>query len=552
MNNYRDPEIYNWIHGQKLKNSKGEPFEWYKHKFLVEPLCDMHPRQGINKSAQVGWSELTIIKCLYLAKEKKLNIIYTLPTDQFLEKFVPPKVNPIIDYNVPFQNITGGQSLKRVPVTLPDGMKAERYIYFMGTFSSKAKTSQEESSKGISVTADLLVHDEASRSDGFIISQLTSRVENSDYGGRWLFDNPTYPNMGSDYLFQRSDKRYWIVRCRRCGHRQWMDWYRLDEHEFRKGSNHCWVDPERGKFICGGCAKSLNEGDIIQGEWVATKPSITDTRGYWLNQLCYVQHNVPKIIAKEEDPKMPKSVFWNFVLGKPYVGSDVKIGRQNIINNLKGGVNLLENNYMGIDQGNKKHYVIGNAQGIFLTGSTDSWEEVEKLFNKYNCIAVSDALPYQQYPKYMAKKYPGRFFRAFYKPESDQAEIAKFKESNGDAVVLIRREEAFDMLVDKIMTGMHPITMSLFDLEEYIKHWGSLIRTIEEDDLGNQRFHWERIDDDHLAHCDLYHEIAKLLQPSTNSIVAGYNKQAETRREAIDMQNYGPEIEDLVEFFAPK
>ena len=107
MNNYRDPEIFNWVAGQKLKNSKGDLFEWYRHKFLIEPLCDMHPLQGVRKSAQVGWSELTIVKCAYLASEKKYNIIYTLPTDQFLEKFVPPKVNPILEYNPAFSGITG-------------------------------------------------------------------------------------------------------------------------------------------------------------------------------------------------------------------------------------------------------------------------------------------------------------------------------------------------------------------------------------------------------------------------------------------------------------
>lgn len=540
MKSTLEPAIFYWINQNNLKNSKGEPFEWSKHTFLKEPLMDMHPIQGVNKSAQVGWSETMIAKSLYLAKEKKMNIIYALPHYQFLERFVPPKVNPIIEYNPIFADVSGGIGLKQISFKDSDGLQKKRYIYFMGTFNSKSKAQQEESSTAVSITADLVISDEASRSDQFVLSQLVSRTENSDYRGRWYFDNPTYPNRGSDYIFQRSDKKYWIIKCRRCNYRQYLDWFRLDKYPWEKGTNHCFIDTERKLYICGGCGKSINEGEILLGEWVPMKPSITEFRGYWLNQLCYVQHNVTDILQKEEDPKMPKSVFYNFVLGKPYVGSDVRVSRENLINNITGDINKLKGNTMGVDQGNIKWFVIGNEQGIFLKGHTQDWREIEQLHNKYNCVTICDALPFQAEPKNLEEKYHGKFFRAFYKPESDQAEIAQFKD-NG--TVLIRREEAFDMIVDKIMQRKLPINIKQAELEDFIKHWSSLIRIVEEDKLGNNRFYWERIDDDHLAHATLYQQMALLRASSEGSEVMTYKKQGNNL-----IENVNPNLPSLDDF----
>lgn len=506
-----DAGIINFIRQNHIRNSTGEEFEWVEHKFLLDPLCDIHPRQGINKSAQVGWSEsVGIIKALYLAKIKGMNGIYTLPTDMFLQRFVTPKVDPIIEYNPVFNDITGGVQLKTIPSILKgsDGKALNRYIYFMGTYNSKAKGQEQETSKGVSVTADFKIHDEHSRSDQFVISQMISRLENSKFQYDWSFDNPTYPNMGADYKFQRSDQRYWFVKCPHCGWRQYLDWVRLDKHDFKKGSYHCYVDTAKNQFICGKCRGEIYPEDRMDGEWIAKNSNITDYRGYWLSQLCYIRHDVASILRKEEDPKVPKSQFYNFVLGKPYIGSDVKVTRSDIMKLLDGEVNRLEGNAMGIDQGKVKWYVIGNEQGIFEVGHTESWEDIEKLIKKYNVKFVTDALPYQAEPKALTEKYQGDGWRAFYKPESDQSELARFSPKNDTSVVLIRRNEMFDMIVDEIIGGKMRIQVPLFELEDFIRHWESLVRVVEEDRDMNQRFEWVRTDDDHLAHATLYFKVA--------------------------------------------
>lgn len=502
--------ILRWTMNNGLKNSMGEPFEWYRHQFLLEPLTDWHPNQAVNKSAQVGWSETMIIKAFYMLQELHMNIAYTLPTEEFLNSFVTPKVDPIIDNNRIFRDISGGVGLKEVPYKMEDGTTNKRFIYFKGAHNPKGKTEKETSSKGVSYTVDALIHDEASRSDQDVLQQMRSRVENSQFQYRWLFDNPTYPGLGADGVFKLSDQRYWVVKCQHCGWRQYLDWIRLDNYEFKRNAAHCFIDPERKIFVCSHCGQDIDDEARITGEWVAKKPSITDYRGYWLSQLCYVQHSVASIMKKDDDPKYPKSQFNNFVLGKPYIGSDVKVTREKIVANLSNGVNRLQDNAMGIDQGTVKWYVIGNQQGIFKVGSTKDWGEIETLIDTYNVKFVTDALPDQYDTKRIVSERPGRGWRAFYKPEKDQAELAKFSPEKQPHIVLIRREEMFDILANEINTGKFPIQVSIHELDDFIRHWESIVRIVETDSTDNQRFHWERIDDDHLAHATLYWKVAMM------------------------------------------
>jgi len=484
--------------GSPILTSKGVPFEWSEHAFLLQPLCDFHPQQGWNKCSQIGGTEAVLLKAFYMAQHLKLNVLYTFPTDEFIKDVVPSKVNKLIENNQHiYSQITGGMYQKQVGTG-----KDARTIFFKGAYNPKSRGDREETSKGTSLTSDINIHDEASKSDQFILSQMRSRLDNSLYKGRWLLDNPTYPKMGADGYFQRSDQMYYFITCSHCRHKQYLDWIRLDRHEHKKAL-HTYIDPDKKLIICGKCAKSISDTDRMHGQWVPKYKSRSEVRGYWMNQLMYVRHSVSSLLEIQEDTKTPTSYFQNFVMGRPYIGSDVKITREHISQNLSMDVNLLEDNVMGVDQGRVKWYVIGNKQGIFAIGKTEKWSEIERLMKMYNATVVCDGLPEQQKPKEFADKYKGRFWRAFYKPTSDQTELAKFIAKKKYSV-LIQRNESFDELVDKVVTGQFPIHMNINDISEYVEHMTNLVRVVKEDSEGNQRFEWVRTDADHLAHATLY------------------------------------------------
>lgn len=529
--------------GYPVLTSKGTPFEWKEHNFLLEPLCDFHPRQGINKCSQVGWTETAWLKAWYMAKYLGLNVLYTFPTDAFVRDVVPPKVDKIIDNNQHiFSDISGGIYQKQVGT----GPTA-RFIYFKGAHNPKSETSREESSKGTSITSDINIHDEASKSDQFILNQMMSRYSDSKYQGRWLFDNPTYPKMGADSYYHRSDQKHWFIKCPHCGHKQYLDWVRLDQHEHKKAL-HTYIDVDKKKIICGKCAKPIEGEARRNGEWIAKYRDRTDIRGYWVNQLMYVRHSVASLLEVQEDPKVSTAYFHNFVMGKPYIGADVKISRQHMTQNMSLDINPMVDNAMGIDQGRVKWYVIGNEKGIFHVGKTESWDEIERLIRQYNVTTVSDGLPEQQKPKEFASKYKGRFWRAFYKPTSDQSELAKFVPEK-DYAVLIQRNETFDEIVDRIVTGRFPMQLNPNDVPEFIEHWTNMVRITQEDKEGNQRFDWVETDADHFAHATLYWWIA-MMRRGGGLVASKASRQGDQGKPAITVAAEGGTLnEDLLKSF---
>ena len=68
-----------WVLQHDIKTSDGKPFEFTKHKFMVDFLNDLSPLQVLLKPPQIGASETEIVKSFFVAHQLKKDIIYTLP-----------------------------------------------------------------------------------------------------------------------------------------------------------------------------------------------------------------------------------------------------------------------------------------------------------------------------------------------------------------------------------------------------------------------------------------------------------------------------------------
>lgn len=504
-----DSRVLEWMDRFSMKSSSGDPFEWMEHSFLIKPMSDWSREIYIRKSAQIGFSEsFGAMKSIYAATAYDLNVIYTFPTDTLSKDFVSTKLDPIIDGNPVLSNYVGGNAtIKELDVAKARGEKGtrKRFIYFAGTHNRESKDRKAETSKGISLTADLLIHDESDRSDMQTIDQYSSRIENSLYAGVWMFSNPSYPGIGADKGFEASNKMRWTVRCTGCNHWQYLDWVKIGEHEGGK-ADHCLVDIAKGWFVCSACGKQITDYDRINGEWVAEHPD-NDVHGYWMGQMNYVRHNVASIYKKEDG--RDKQTFYNMVLGKPYRGTDTVVERNVIIKNISpielerdaGPVG------MGVDNGIYKHYVIGDRLGIFKYGKTKSWEEIEQLRNKYDAVMVVDNHPYPAEPKKLVKKYLGKVYLAFYVQDKQVNYAYKF--SNEGSVVHIQRTKFFDILVDKFVNKEKTINLRQRDLEPYVKHWETMSRLETADSRGVIVGKWvTSTGEDHYAHATAYQDIA--------------------------------------------
>lgn len=477
-----------WVLQNKIKTERGLPVEFREHLFLYDIYDDWNPKQAAVKSSQIGFSLMAVLKSLYAAKMREYNVIYTLPTFDFIRQFVPEKVNKVIEVNE--DSMSGWIQGKKD--TLDQKQVGDRTIYFTSAFEHKAKVG--ESAKGIALTSDLNLHDEVNRSSLSIIEQYRSRLDFSKYKGQWMFSNPTFPNVGVSEWWNRSDQKHWFITCSRCKHKQYMSW--PDS-----------VDKEKEVYVCKKCGRELSYNDRRVGEWVKKWSNKDEISGYWINQMMAPWKPAHELISleKEKDP----AYFHNFVLGLPYAGSDVVVDSDLILNNITQKESSKADVAMGVDVGIKKHVVVGTEYGIFQVFKTESWEDVERVFLKYDATMVIDALPDITIPRELVEKYKGRVFINYYKRGTKDRSAVDFKKKDKYGVVYTDRTRIIEQAVDELAKGKRKFHLSHKELEEYIEHWSNMYRYTEEDRMGNPVVRWESsTNDDHYVHAHAYYLIA--------------------------------------------
>ena len=467
-----------WATKNDIRTEKGFKLEFGNHRFLKDIYDDMTSIQVVRKSSQIGFSTMMILKSFWLAKFRNYNIIYTLPTFGDVGQFVPSKVNAIIDNNPLLHAWTKDKD------TVLQKKIGNGFIYYRGTFSSSRD--KMESAVGTMFSSDVNLHDESDRSDQTILEQYASRLEASPFAGRWFFSNPTSPHTASQVLFEKSDQKHWFVKCGHCGLWQYLDF---------------WKNIKDNKYVCQKCEKEISNEARKNGQWVR-KYTNRDISGYWISHLMCPWISAEKI-AEEERTKT-KQYFYNFVLGLPYIGSDIVVNQDIILKCIDlTKPNFQQNNVMGVDTGIEKYYVILNSEGIFKIGKTEKWEDIEEMIKTYDVeICVIDAMPDITAPRKLKEKYPGKVWLNYFRKEIKKAEFIFW--DNKTHTVYSDRTKIIQQAIDKFVNREIRIQLKPDDLTDYIKHWQSLYRITEKDSMGIEKDSWESIGDDHFTFATIY------------------------------------------------
>lgn len=522
--------ILAWIFANQIKTERGVPLTFNRHSFMIDPYLDWTPLQGVRKASQCGWSTMTNFKLFYSARFgipeyglSAANVIYTLPSDQDVNAFVPSKTNLMIKNNPVIQDYLRDENGKVDTDSIQRKKIGDSMVYFKGTRSKTA---------ALMLSSDLNIHDESDRSEQKIVDEYESRLANSMYKGRWVFSNPSAPNMPADLMFLDSDQKHWFIKCEWCGHWQYLDWFKLSEHEFTK-SNHTFIDDKNGMYVCGACARPISDDNRLRGKWVK-KYRDKDVSGYWVSHFMYSWLSARSLLEVEK--KKDKAYFMNFVRGLPYIGSDVVVDSQTIVNNivLDGQKSWTRGKVaMGVDNGDVKHYVIGDQDGIWEVGKTKKWEDIELLIQKYEPVCVIDLNPYPNKPRELAKKYRPvgnkrwRVYCSFYKMQSKNYELIDWGDTPETMhMVYPIRNLIFDDLIAYIAAGNIKFFRAKQYWEEYISQWETMYRgdfvgtqRADETGLGKPQQPMQGVwlsstGNDHYAHATLYYYVAlsKIIQ----------------------------------------
>lgn len=476
-----------WIHLNEFVTENQKKLEFRNHRFLIDPISDLHPDQVYMKSAQVGMSVASILKSIWLCKYHGVNVGYILPSQNIVKDFVAPKVDPLIGSNPSISKLVSKDSVTLKQI-------GDRFIYFRGAFSER---------EAIAISLDVLVLDELDRMpDANVVNTYDSRLQASDFGWRWRLSNASVPGFGVHELFQNSNQFHWFVRCSHCGHEWFIAYEASDE------LNH-YVDEQKFIYACGKCAQEISDSDRRNGRWVAKYPGRTHRNGYWMSQLMAPWVSANRIIEQREDSS--NEFFYNFVLGLPYQAADLLINRESILKANHPREPYLRNVVMGSDIGKPHWYFLGTPDGVFKCGHAKDWDELEYLFKLYNCEAwVMDAMPEFTKVQEMLRKYPGKSFACQFNKDRASVGIIRWQEGDKRGFVYVDRTKVIDRVVTEINNQDIKFLQPTPDLEQFISHASNMYRTIETDTKGVMKIDWQTKENrpDHLLFALVYWRVA--------------------------------------------
>jgi len=472
---YDNLSIHLWIAQNKIKNEKGLKIDFRNHLFLYDVYNDFSPKLVCLKAAQIGFSTMAILKSLWLAKHRGIDIIYTLPTANDVNDFVSGKVNRIIVQNPCLQDYVKDKD------TIEQKRVGNNVIYYRGTWTEKA---------ALMVSSDLNIYDEEDRSKQETIQQYSSRLQHSPYKWEWHFSNPSVSGNGVSRYWDHSTQRHWFIRCSHCSERQYLSWPES-------------ISRERNAFVCKKCDREFTEEDRRKGEWIS-KYKDREYQGYWIPLFLAPWVTAQEVIKLYETKS--KEFFWNFVLGLPYVGAGNTVTPDVIYRNVTESINSQERVVIGCDSGLTKHYVLGNKEGIFYYGKTDTWETIEGFLRKYpRSIAVIDALPDLTEPRKLREKYPGRVFLCHYAQDRKTMQIIRWGSNDEFGNVVVDRNRMIQIVIDEFADYRIPLQGTQDDWQDYYGHWKTIYKVEEKNSLGVPVAKWETSDgNDHWVHATSY------------------------------------------------
>ncbi len=442
-----------------IKNDQGQILDFKNHPYLWDIYKDLSPKQAILKAAQIGFSTTANIKSLWLAKNKGMDIIYSLPSASDVKDFVSGKTNRLIDNNPIFQDWTQDKD------SIEQKRVGSNVIYFKGTWTERA---------AIATPADLYISDETDRSKQEIVQQFKSRLQHSKYGWEWYFSNPSAPGAGVDKYWAISDQKHWAIKCD-CG--EWNIGVKMDNIKYRDGIPY---------FGCIKCGAELNRK---KGQWIKRWQD-KEYSGYWISALIAPWITAQKILDKKKE--LTEEQFANFVLGQPYVGNKNTLTRQAFLQNLTNDTNTQSSRLIiGVDTGVNINYVLGNSEGIFFYDKVDGYEPIRSLLKRFpNAVAIIDQGGDIIGPRKLREEFKNRVFLCFFGNDRKNDELIRWNEKDG--TVIADRNKLIQLVIDEFTEKRIPIYGTEDEWKDYWLEWAGMYRTVETSDIAPSIYEWHK------------------------------------------------------------
>lgn len=487
------PSLKDWVESNSIILD-GNPFTFVNHEYLIEPYTIDHPFTIEEKATQMGLTSLRMLTVMYRAKYRHYRgVLYYFPSKTDVIDFSKTRILPLIEENPETMGNwiqeTNSTTVKRLWNT---------YLYFRGMNSTIGLKS---------TPADFIVFDELDEALEDRMTMALKRLSHSVFKEVAMLSNPTLPDYGINKQFQKSDQRYWMLKCPKCNQ------YTCMEDTFPD----C-IASLNGKVVrlCQSCKDAELNPSI--GEWVAKRPSITEKIGWHYSQL--FSHFVsPQEIWDEYRTTSHMKHFYNLVVGVPFVEAENRLTVRQVLDLCSDdGIVDYDNGpcSMGVDQMSRMlHVTIGkrvpNKSGKMIhIGIYKDWSELNKLMKNFNVNrCVCDAMPEIRNAREFAEKFKGRVFLNFYR----EHQRGSYKWDEENMTVMCNRTESLDASHHEVQEGMIVLPKECEIVKTFAEHLHNVGKDLEEnEDTGSKRYVYKKLGEDHFRHSFNYECMARQYQ----------------------------------------
>ena len=537
--------LLDWTIRHRPELKVGLKLDFGRYPYLIQPHQLAARRMCFRKASQMGVSEYGISYALHACDERDATVLYLFPTDGAISDFSRDRFDGAIEASPYLQKRVigaGGGARGSDKVTLK--RIGNRFLYLRG-----AQVKPDGRAPQIkSVAADIVIYDEVDEMNPRVLDLGHKRVGASRIAEERFISTPTFPNVGIDKIYKRSDQRAWHVRCNGCGEWQPLTIEHLVTEWDALHRPKRWHGDTTGRPFCA-CRKCGRELDRLgPGEWVAAYPHRALV-GYHLTKL-----HSPNAVLWEAGPDgkgilnnllsvdaHSRQEAWNQDLGLPWTPSGGRLTDAILDQCRRDYVFVPAYNppddrivAMGVDVGDVLHVVIRRQPSTdsaerrqLWAGEVDTFAELGNVLRRYGVNrCVIDALPETRKAREFQTAFPGLVWLAYYPNQAQGMKYvtpAVYDEGNG--VVNIDRTRALDETLgmfyagkaeggrrkaedDSVSSLQPPAFNSLAadarDVPDYYKHVTALVRVLVDGPQGGKVARYIAGGADHFGHAENY------------------------------------------------
>lgn len=513
--------IEQWVQGLDLG---GRKFTFEGHEYQLDMLKENAPRQCFKKGAQLGITEVNVLKTLHglLFGRYPQGVLYLFPTVNDVTDFSKGRFGPLVSDNE--------EVASQVSHTDAVGVKRIRksMLYLRGArVTGKIEGIKKTSSSLKGIPVDRLVCDEVDEMEQAMIDLAIERLGHSLIKEEAYLSTPSIPDFGISKLYEESDQRVREIKCSHCNTGTVL------ELEFP----NCLLELSDGRVIRA-CKKCKKEIFLRDGSWIAQYPGRSkDLVGWWISQLNSVFVEPGKILKAFNDiSNRNLQEFYNSKLGMAYISAENRLTVQDVYSCC--GQEVMSMNHkgpcaMGVDVGSLLNVVVGfkpkdkQLQVCYLA-RVSSFNDVHDIGQRFGVkYCVVDMEPELRKAREFQAGEPYPVFLCDYQDSVKTGPVWDEEKK----LIKVNRTEICDTTHD-LMSSPGPLILPRRseEVEVFAKQCANMAKVLQEDpETGSREYRYRKLGEDHYRHSLNYFYLASRRIGVVESV------QDEMRRRLIEM-----------------